>query len=220
MAGFGFGDDDRNDDQDGSDIGSWMQQRQQQVDNADADYAAGQAANQASIRDGQYLAAATPDAVRVLGAQQRAAGAAPSPIRRGDKAILADKDYAGILFNETRSFSGPDVQTAREHLAHTLINDDETWGPKRIRYAKSAVTVAKPPPAELAAYQAAVDAVAAARAQRAKGIDPTNGALHFRFTTTPTTEPFGGRALTRQFKVHNSYTKGDTPSDPAYVNIY
>jgi hypothetical protein len=69
-------------------------------------------------------------------------------------------------------------------------------------------------------YQSAMDAVAAARAQRAKGSDPSNGALNFRFTTTPSRDPFVDRSLKAQFPVHNSYTKGDVPSTSAYVNAY
>jgi hypothetical protein len=217
LAGFGYDDDD-----DGSDIGSWMQQRQKDVDSADADYAAGQDAIDASIRDGRYLAAATPDAVRALGAQQRAAGGTPvpQPIRRGDKSLLSDKDIAGIIFNETRSFSGPDIQKAREHVAHAIMNADETWGPVRSTYAKTASAAANPPKVEQPAYQSAMDAVAAACAQRAKGIDPTNGAVFFRFPITPTLDPFQKRPIQTHIKVRNSYTKGDVPGDPAYVNTY
>lgn len=201
----------------------WMKRRQEQINNEPADYARGLDAVSAAIRNGQDVDASTPAAIRALGADmlgQDAAEKAAQAIRRGNKAILSDPDYAGILFNETRSFSGPNVQKAREHLAHALMNADETWGTDRAKYAKSAPAVAKPPKVEMPAYQSALAAVAAARAERAKGNDPTNGALNFRFTTTPTRDQFYGRSVSTQVALHNGYTKGDVPSETAYVNTY
>jgi hypothetical protein len=219
----GFGDD--QDDDGGSDIESWMQGRQQQVDNADDDYAAGQDAVGASIRDGQYLAAATPDAVRALGAQQRAAGAvpAPQPIRRGDKGVLSDADKAAIIFNETRSLSGPDMQRAREYLAHAINNADETWGSDRFKHAGSAPTTIPGgvPKVEAGTYQSAMDAVAAAKEQRAKGVDPTNGALNFNFRTPTQLGPKWDRSVkTRLGPFDNSFPTDKLPKSGVYSVTY
>lgn len=205
------------------DTDAWMRKRQADVDSLAVDYERGRDAFASAIRSGGDVAAPTTDSVRALGAELRAQDAAAKvaqAIRLGDRAALSDKDIAAIIFNETRSFSGPDVQRAREHLAHAIMNADETWGTDRGRDAKSAPTSANPPKVELPTYQSSIDAVASARAQRLKGVDPTSGALNFRFTTTPTREPFVNRSLKAQLPVHNSYTMGDVPSASAYVNVY
>lgn len=202
----------------------WMRRRQAEVEHGEADYARGVDACASAPSQKGAVEAATPQAVRALGASLRREGVvAPRPVppvRRGEKAILSDEEYAGIIFNETRSFSGPSVQAAREQIAHALINADETWGPERSRYAKTASATARPAKAEEGALQSARGAVAAARAQRAKGVDSTRGAVFFRFPTTPTREPFNGRSIKTQHQVDNSFTLGDVPSTTAYVNTY
>lgn len=152
--------------------------------------------------------------------RQRQVDAQGQPIRRGDKAALVGDGVTGILFNEMRSFSGPKAPDAYLLVAHTVINGDETWGADRARYARTASTVAKPAEAERETYAAMAAAVAKAREQRAQGIDPTDGAVHFRFTTEPDRSSFGGRSLKAQLPVHNSFTQGDVPSSSAFVNIY
>jgi hypothetical protein len=144
----------------------------------------------------------------------------PTPIRRGEKAILSDEEYAAIVFNETRSLSGSDVAGARQQIAHALMNADETWGPKRGVYARTAASVAMPPEVEQDTYRAAVEAVAEAKRQRSSGSDPTGGAVFFRFTTEPTKEAFNDAPLRSQTQLHNSFTRGDVPSSTAYLGIY
>jgi len=149
-----------------------------------------------------------------------AQGQPPEPIRRGDRAVLSDEEYDAIIFNETRSMSGPHAKLAREQIAHALMNADETWGPRRSIYARTAENVARPPEVERGIYQASADAVAEAKRQRSAGSDPTGGALYFRFTTSPTKEPFNKAPLRTQVELHNSFTRGDVPSSTAYLATY
>ena len=204
----------------------WVRRRQQQVGNGPADYARGLAVVSTAIRNGQDVDASTPGAIRALGADQRgldAAERAAQAIQRGDKGVLSDDDKARIIFNETRSLSGPDIQTAREYLAHALANADETWGVDRGKYASSAPSriPGGVPKAEAGAYQSGVDAVAAARRQRTMGVDPTNGALNFNFRTQTQSGPFEGKqARTRVGPFTNSYPTKKLPASGIYSMTY
>jgi hypothetical protein len=156
--------------------------------------------------------------------RQRQVGAqalSPAPVSRGNKAILSDDEKAAIIFNETRSLSGSDIHTAREYLAHALSNADETWGGDRAKYAGSAPSVIPHgvPEVEGARYQSAVDAVAAAKSQRANGVDPTQGALNFNFRTPTQSGSFQGRSVkTRIGPLDNSYPTKQLPGSGIYSN--
>lgn len=148
---------------------------------------------------------------------------APQPIRRGDKGVLLDADKAAIIFNETRSLSGPNLQKAREFLAHAITNADERWGADRYKYAGSAPATIPGgvPNAEVDAYRSALDAVAAAKAQRAQGIDPTNGALNFNFRKPNQSGDFAGRSVkTRLGPFNNSYPTKQLPGSGVYSFTY
>jgi len=145
------------------------------------------------------------------------------PIKRGDKAILSDQERAAIIFNETRSLSGSDIQKAREYLAHAISNADETWGDQRFRYAGSAPAIVPRgvPEVELNAYESAVAAVAAAKAQRANGIDPTEGALNFNFRTPTQSGTFQNRSVkTPMGPFDNSFPTDELPATGIYSNTY
>jgi hypothetical protein len=208
---------------DPDDIAAWMAQRQQELANRDQNIAAGQNAWAASTASGDNLTAPNPDDVRALGAdaQGQDAAAAVPPVKRGDKGSLSDNHVTGSVFNETRSFSGPALQQAQINAAHVIINGDEKWGPKRANLASSASVVAHPLPGEESVYKSAQDAVAIARAQRAKGIDPTNGALHLNSRGDASRGSWNGSPIKTQVgPLHNSYTKGDTPWPTIYANTY
>jgi len=209
-------------DQDAGDIADWMAQRQQDVDNRDANMAAGRDAWAASTATGQNLQAATPDDVRALGAEaqgQDAAAAAAAPIKRGDRRSLSDDAEARILMNEFRSYSGPGTMQAIVNSAHALMNGDEALGPNRPETAKPIKTI---PAAEAAMFKQVQDALAIAKAQRAQGIDPTNGAQHFGFLTDSSRGLWLGKypIRTQVGPLHNSFTYGDVPSSTAWANTY
>lgn len=209
-------------------IATWMARRQREVDDlAGPADARGRAAWAASTLSGQNLVAERPGDVRALGADESGEDAVvflnmgdrpKKAVIRGGKAKLSDGEVAAIVFNETRSLSGPGIDEARKRIAHAVINGDETSGERR---PVSSPTKATVPPAEAGAYQAAVGAVAAARAERANGVDPTNGALHFNFRAGASQAPFMGNAIrTQSGPFTNSYPTKDLPASGVYSNTY
>jgi hypothetical protein len=227
-------DQDQDEDGDAGDVAEWMAQRQQDVANRDANTAAGQSAWAASTANGDNLQAPNPSDVAALGAdaqgQDAAATAAAPPVKRGDKPVLSPEDRVGTLFGEFRSYSGPRAFEAMVNGAHALINADETYGADRAKFA-GAIAPVRPedvPVAEMAKYREAQAALATAQAQRAHGIDPTNGALHFNVrgeASRGNWKPKGSRGPgspihTQVGPLRNSYTKGDTPWPYVYANTY
>ncbi len=131
---------------------------------------------------------------------------------------LTDAQIANIIFNETRSFSGPSVADARVNIAHAIINGDEALDDQR---PQTAPTTANVPGAEQPVYKACKKAVSTARNQRANGIDPTNGAMNFNFRNNNSTAPFLGLLLQTQVgPLNNSYTGGGLNSTGVYSNTY
>jgi hypothetical protein len=211
-------------------IADWMERRRREVEGFSEAETKGRDAWNASTLSGQNLRAPRLSDVRALGAgatKQNASvvfldpdGARPEPIRRGDKAVLTDDQIANIIFNETRSLSGEGIQAARERIAHAVINGDEAAGSAR---PGSAPTAASVPQVEAGAYKSAQDAVAAARTQRANGVDPTDGATHFNFRKND----WRGNFL-RDYSIHtqsgpfsNSNPQpGGLPASGVYSNTY
>jgi hypothetical protein len=221
MPGYDLNPDDR----DLDDVNDWMAQRQKEVDGLDEDLEAGRDAWSASTATGQNLAAASPDDVRALGAdangQDAAAQGSVAPIKRGNNAKRGDGDYAGVVFNETRSLAGPQADQMRLEMAHALMNADETWGDEVAKYARTAPTTAHVPDVEKDRYDAAVRAVAAARAQRAKGLDPTNGAVFYQFLPAPSKDPWQGRSMkVGRGPFDNSYPHGKLGPSGVYWYAY
>lgn len=185
----------------------------------------GRAAWASTTRTGENFVAPRPIDVRTLGFQyaQRSTTTPPHPqptgrISRGEKATLSDDEIANIIFNETRSLSGQAIEDSRVNIAHAIINGDEALGAKRPKTAPSSAVV---PSTESAAYESAKAAVATARAQRARGSDPTGGARHFNFRPGSSRAPFFGnpiRTQTGPFK--NSYPTNELPEDNVYANTY
>jgi hypothetical protein len=212
----------------GSDIGEWMAQRQREVSGGPQAELAGRQAWADSTLTGRNLVAARPSDVRALGAQvQNLAAAAratnAAAIRRGDKAILTDTEIAAIVYNETRSLSGPGIDQARANIAHAVINADETYGPRRHRLAGTASAKASVPKVEQSIYEASAASVARARAERARGIDPTAGALHLNFRGDSSRSAFkysGTRPKTQVGPLNNSWPSDDLPASGVYANTY
>lgn len=59
--------------------------------------------------------------------------------------VLSPAEVRNIVFNETRSLLGPNIDFARLTVAHAIINGDRQFGNKR---PKTAPTTAKPGPTE------------------------------------------------------------------------
>ena len=179
----------------------------------------------AATRSGLDVAAPTTSDVRALGAKSPGTRtsapqmvARPGPILRGDRATLTDAEIANIVFNETRALSGAGIENARLNVAHAVMNGDELHGAKR---PKSAPSRAQVPEVERGGYQASTAAVAAARAQRGRGVDPTSGGMHFNFRGNPSRKPFMGYPIrTQTGPFQNSNPNEAVPASGAYANTY
>lgn len=132
---------------------------------------------------------------------------------------LTDAQVANIIFNETRSLSGPDIATARQNMAHSIINGDNALDDNR---PATAPTNADVPESERGTYQACQAAVTAARQDIQNEIDPTNGAMNFNMRNGPSRGNFF-RTLEIQTQVgplQNSYPGGGLGRDSVYANTY
>ena len=130
---------------------------------------------------------------------------------------LTDTQVAAIVFNETRSLSGPGIERARTNIAHTAFNAEA----KSLRRPKSAPTSARVPKQESDIYAACAQAVAAAKKERADGKDPTSGATNFNFRkNTSRADFFGIPIRTQEGPFANSYPTADLPATGIYANTY
>ena len=131
--------------------------------------------------------------------------------------MLTDQQIANVVFNETRSLSGIDIDTARVNVAHAIIN-----GMQLARPPLAAPSTAKVPDAEKAIYASCVLAVATARANLLKETgDPTDGATHFNFRKNNSRGDFQGHAIKTQIgPLKNSYPSDDLPATGIYANTY
>jgi hypothetical protein len=148
---------------------------------------------------------------------------AAAPVKRGDKAKLGPDDYAGIVWNESRSLTGPQSHQARVQIAHTVMNGDEAWGDRRNSIAGTSTNIAKVPNVrtEQDAYADAKAAVAEAMASRARGIDPTDGSVLYQFLPGPSLEDFYERKVkTKSGPLNNSYPHGKLGSNNVYLYTY
>jgi hypothetical protein len=89
--------------------------------------------------------------------------------RKGAQGMpLTDAQIANVIFNETRSLSGADIQRVRVNIAHTIINADN-GSHARPRTGSTAASV---PPAERATYAQCLQAVQLAREERGRECRP------------------------------------------------
>ena len=129
---------------------------------------------------------------------------------------MTDHQIANIIFNETRSLSGTDVQRARANIAHAIMNAERA--PVRPRTAPSTATV---PKVERGIYAQCLDAVHIATAERIKATDPTGGATNFNFRKNDVRTPFYGLKLRTQVgPLNNSHPSQDLPGNGIYANTY
>jgi hypothetical protein len=144
-------------------------------------------------------------------------------------------DLGLIVFGETQSYSDrPDsketIGAARQKLAHTIINADARWGPRREQYARTHGPVE---PSENALRNATVrvayeSSLKAAREAYLSGSDPTRGAVHTIQLDNQSRANYvfrGGRPegvpiSTQSGPYNNSYTGGEMSSRTARLNTY
>jgi RHS repeat-associated protein len=131
---------------------------------------------------------------------------------------LTPAQVVNIIFNETRSLSGPDIFDARKNIAHAIRNGDELFGQSRPLTAPDAATVL---PGEQEIYDQCIAAVISADFERELGWDPTDGAYHFNFRSNDSTSPFFGQSLrTQDGPFDNSYPTQVLPATGIYANTY
>jgi len=123
----------------------------------------------------------------------------PRPIKRGDNAILTNDEIATIVFNETASLSGPDIEEARKAIANALINGDEVAGRRRPATAEAEVTrplgTAVLPNGDLIVERQVLERIRetlipAVRAEREDGMDRSGGNLFFGLRDAQNEEDF------------------------------
>ena len=135
---------------------------------------------------------------------------------------LTDSQIANIVFNETRSISGPGVDNARKNVAHAVMNGDEAEDKGKGKRPKTASDqVKKLPPVEKPTHDACKKAVDDARKERKKGIDPTKGGKHFNLRPNDSTKPFQGHPIkTHDGPLNNSFPTPELPKTGIYINTY
>ena len=140
---------------------------------------------------------------------------------------LTVHDVGLIVFQEMKSHADSDranesLSSAREKVAHAVINADNKYGRKRERLAGTAPAVEPTArewqnPHNRAAHDSSIEA---ARNAYLRLDDPTHGATHFRFRPTPDRSNFTFQGGTREglpLKTQsgpfvNSFLKGDVHS--------
>jgi len=143
------------------------------------------------------------------------------------------EDLAAVIFNEHRSAHGPDLDASVPALAHVLLNRMSAG----LLFGRG--TARATPPERISDYERqflekAQRAVYQALAERARGIDPTHGALYWRHQAVDprwspefakdwfATEKFENKPLAHSFgPFQNSAPSPKLPKGhPLYLNIY
>ena len=145
---------------------------------------------------------------------------------------LTVRDIGLIVFNETRSFTDRDnandsLSTAREKLAHTIMNADLKLGKARPSTAPPHQPSAKALE-NSGTRQAYNSSLAAAREAYLSASDPTQGATNFKFLTNADRSnvkykhgtPEGLPISTQSGPFYNSFQGHDVHSDQVYINTY
>ncbi len=144
-------------------------------------------------------------------------------------------DLGLIVFNETQSYSeradsNEPPGTAREKMAHSIINADQKYRASRQRLAGTASAI-EPSPKALrnpTVHAAHDSSMKAAREAYLSGADSTNGAVFSIQQTTPDRSNYvfhNGRTQgvpinTQSGPYNNSFPNKKVPSRTAWLNTY
>jgi hypothetical protein len=137
--------------------------------------------------------------------------------------VLSVQEIGNIIFNETRSLSGDSIQSARENIAHAIINASERWGENRSIYAGTASTTVADTAIIIDAEQYESSQNAAQTAYDTHlASDPTNGATNFNFRSNADRSNFLGTLgiQTQVGPLNNSYPTNTLPATGIYANTY
>ena len=105
----------------------------------------------------------------------------PMPILRGNKATLSDEEIANIIFNESISLTGPGIDLARKAIANAIMNGNESLGGSRPKTAEKFIERFINSDERKELNRIKVMIVPEVRAERARGMDSSEGAMHFNF---------------------------------------
>ena len=132
------------------------------------------------------------------------------------------REVGNIVFNETRSLSGSEIEDARRYIAHSIFNADDAYGENRDRLAGTApATIGEIPRTEQTTYDACQMATQNAYDERNRGIDPIGGATHFNFRNNDSTAPFWGMPVHTQVgPLNNSYPTNVLNASGIFANTY
>ncbi len=129
---------------------------------------------------------------------------------------MTNEEIAAVVFNETRSLSGLNIEEARVDVAHAVYNGSLL--PNR---PISGGTTARVPSQEQNIYNACLSAVLTMRANVSRNVDPTGGAPYFNFRKNDWRGNFFGKAIQTQVgPLNNSYPTTALPSAGIYANTY
>ncbi len=130
---------------------------------------------------------------------------------------LTDDQIASIIFNETRSLSGPGINDARYNNAMVILHNNLNLR----TLPKMAPARATVPSAEQAAYDSILSTVRRARTDFLNGINPTNRATNFNYRENNSASPFLNMPLRTQIgPLSNSFPTNDLPASGIYANTY
>ncbi len=130
---------------------------------------------------------------------------------------LSINEIANVIYNETRSLSGPNLDVARYYIAQAIINGDIDFGERRPLTAPTIATVA---PGDQTIYAAALLAASEAVLDHSVGIDPTHGAFHFNFRNNTWAGPFETYPLSISVGPFDNSYPGKLHQSGIYANIY
>ncbi len=142
---------------------------------------------------------------------------------------LTVHDVGLSVFGEAKSLrdrpgSNEPIGSARQKVAHMIINGAEKWGSDRKKYASTALPIEpsekrRRDPVTRAAFESSMNA---AREAYLSGHDPTHSATHFNIRPTPDRSNWKDRfpISTQSGPYDNSFVKGDVKSHTVWVNTY
>lgn len=169
--------------------------------------------------DQPRVPAGNPDGGQWASGQEDSQAGTNPTVNPSKTETLTARQVGNIIFNETRSLSGANIDAARNAIAHTIRNGEAEHGAKRPRTAPPKIGAM--PLAEAKTYRDCQAAAVKADSERHRGADPTDGTTHFNMTYGISTKPFGGQYKFSYGPFDNSYPYGQVQATKnVYINFF